>query len=94
MHKHFLIVFIIVCSFVRIGVAQEPTLFPYSWEGIWQGDLEIFNTKGVAQTIPMELHILPTDSTHRFTWTLIYGTDKEAGKRPYELVIIDADKGW
>lgn len=41
----------------------------------------------------MQLHLLPTDSTHRFTWTIFYGEDTIAGKRDYELVILDAAKG-
>ena len=74
-------------------MAQDTLSFPHTWQGIWQGDLEIYTAKGLSQSVPMELHILPTDSTNRFTWTIIYGADKEAGKRPYELVIIDETKG-
>lgn len=85
-------VFTIFLSFTSL-IAQDTLAFPQAWEGIWKGDLEIHTAKGLAQTVPMELHILPTDSTNRFTWSIIYGEDKEAGKRPYELVILDADKG-
>ena len=41
----------------------------------------------------MELHILPIDSSDNHTFYIIYGEDKVAGKRPYELVTIDAEKG-
>jgi len=76
--------------------AQNPLdslSFPVSWEGIWKGELEIFNARGLTQSLPMELHILPIDSADRFTWTIFYGTDTIAGKRAYELVSIDAEKG-
>lgn len=73
--------------------AQDTLAFPQSWQGIWAGELEIFTAKGLAQAVPMELHILPTDSTHRYTWSIIYGADKVAGKRAYELVVLDAAKG-
>ena len=41
----------------------------------------------------MELHILPLDTVDRFSWTIIYGEDKEAGARKYQLQVIDRAKG-
>jgi hypothetical protein len=40
------------------------------------------------------LHILPLDSAGRYSWTIIYGEDKEAGRRSYELAPIDPEKGF
>lgn len=69
---------------------QNDTLnFPFSWQGEWAGTLEIFNASGKVQELPMELHILSVDSSANLTWTLIYGEDKVAGRRAYELVIVD-----
>ena len=69
---------------------QNDTLgFPFSWQGEWAGTLDIFNARGKVQSLPMELHILPTDSSANLTWTLLYGEDKVAGRRAYELVIVD-----
>lgn len=67
--------------------------FPQSWEGIWAGELSIYDKTGVKQTIPMELHIQPIDTSDNHTFWIIYGEDKDAGKRAYELVTIDADNG-
>lgn len=67
--------------------------FPESWMGVWEGQLSIYSVKGLAQQLPMELHILATDSTDRFIWRLVYGEDKEAGARNYELVVKDRAKG-
>ncbi len=92
MNRFLIILGIITCCFTNL-LAQDTFAFPHTWKGIWKGDLEIHTAKGLAQTVPMELHILPTDSINRFTWSIIYGEDKEAGKRPYELVILDAEKG-
>lgn len=92
MNRLLIIISILIFCFNNL-LAQDTLAFPQAWEGIWKGDLEIHTAKGLAQTVPMELHILPTDSTHRFTWSIIYGEDKVAGKRPYELVVLDADKG-
>ena len=64
--------------------AQTDSLltFPQDFAGKWGGTLEIFNAKGFAQSVPMELHILPINDT-TYTYTIIYGEDKEAGKRDY-----------
>ncbi len=68
--------------------------FPASWVGEWKGMLDIFNTSGKVQSVPMELHILPRDTAAGvYTWTLIYGEDKAAGKRDYLLRTVDASKG-
>ncbi len=86
-----LLFLIVACS---LSWAQEvPSIFPQAWEGKWQGELKIYNAKGLAQKIPMELHILPIDTSESFTWSIIYGEDKEKGLRPYELKIVDAEKG-
>ncbi|MFK7980759.1 MAG: hypothetical protein AB8G86_12315 [Saprospiraceae bacterium] len=91
--NRFYILFLFYCLSALPTKAQHTLSFPYTWQGQWKGDLEIYTAEGLSQSVPMELHILPTDSTNRFTWTIIYGADKEAGKRPYELVILDAAKG-
>lgn len=91
--KIFYIVGLLISGCFTSLKAQDTLSFPYAWQGIWKGGLEIYTAKGLSQSVPMELHILPTDSINRFTWTLIYGEDKEAGKRPYELVVLDAEKG-
>ena len=72
----------------------ENMPFPKSWEGKWSGTLGIFRDTGKVQELPMELHILPIDSASNpsWTWTIIYGEDKAKGKRPYELITLDAAK--
>lgn len=89
--KIYIVLFFV--SFVINNLQGQTAAFPKSWLGKWSGKLEIHNAKGLAQTIPMQLHLLPTDSTHRFTWTIFYGEDTIAGKRDYELVVLDAAKG-
>ena len=69
------------------------TNFPAAWQGEWTGTLEIIYSTGKVQELPMELHILPIDTSENFSWTIIYGEDREAGKRSYELVTLDAAKG-
>lgn len=67
--------------------------FPETWVGTWVGELVISNAKGIAQTLPMELHIQPMDTVDRFTWKIIYGEDKVAGARNYELVVKNREEG-
>jgi hypothetical protein len=96
MQKILVLTFIGILHF-HIGHTQNPvdsSDFPTSWEGIWKGELEIFNGAGKVQSLPMELHILPNDTSEiRWSWTIIYGEDKEAGKRAYELIEKDKTKG-
>ena len=73
-------------------MAQKDS-FPYSWFGNWVGNLEIYNSKGLSQTVPMEMVIGATDTAGVFQWNIIYGTDRVKGLRPYLLRTIDAKKG-
>ena len=87
--KSVLTVFLACCA----SVLFCQNNFPASWQGKWAGTLEIINPKGKVQELPMELHILPVDSSDKYTWTIIYGEDKEAGTGPYELIPVDTTKG-
>lgn len=66
--------------------------FPLSWFGNWVGTLEIRNAKGV-QRVPMELDLSPTDSAGIYNWSIIYGADRKAGLRAYQLRTLNAAKG-
>ena len=72
---------------------QVDSLFPQSWEGVWKGDLKIYNGPSLSMTVPMQLHILPIEGRVDYTWKLIYGEDIEAGLRDYELILTDPKKG-
>lgn len=67
--------------------AQTDSLpaFPEDFTGKWGGTLEIFVPRGMVQAVPVELHILPVNDT-TYTYTIIYGKDKVAGKRDYYIV--------
>lgn len=67
--------------------------FPQNWYGKWKGSLVIYNNRGKAQEIPMEIHCGPTDSTHRHQMALVYGEGEKQDFRAYELVAIDAANG-
>lgn len=74
--------------------AQTPiSSFPQSWYGVWAGTLEIYQAKGKSMEVQMELRIAPTDSSHRWNWTLLYVRDTIRDERQYELVAIDPALG-
>ena len=74
-------------------IASLSVDFPKDWKGKWAGELKIFTGEGLKQTLPMELHILPLDSSENWSWTIFYGEDKVAGKRDYILQPKDVEKG-
>jgi hypothetical protein len=73
--------------------AIEADSFPQSWLGNWVGDLNIYKENKLVQTLPMELEMLAIDTSDNYIWAIIYGEDKTAGRRSYELEILDAEKG-
>ena len=89
----FVVLILYSCNVSKSISKVDSFQFPQSWEGKWKGDLEIFSGKGKKQTLEMELHILPIDSIGAWSWTIIYGTDKEKGKRSYILKPKDVENG-
>ena len=90
-----LLLSIIACRSVRSAsaVAPAPLAFPADFVGNWRGELDVFVPgRGPVQTVAMELQIAPLTDTS-YTWVIIYGEDKEAGRRPYELLVRDAARG-
>jgi len=89
------VISLVLCLFCvhSVDCQIDSLSFPESWEGKYAGELEIFNAKGKAQTLPMELHILPIDTSENHTFYIIYGEDKETGLRPYELLTVNAELG-
>lgn len=69
--------------------AQKNTLLK-EWQGVWKGNLEIWSTKTEKpQIVPMELHILPTDSAQKFIWKIVYNQEP----RNYILYAQNPEKG-
>jgi len=89
-----LLVFISIIFLSNISIAQDNSdnKFPNSYFGKYKGDL-IISTDNGLQLIPMEFHLLATDSLGKFIYTIIYGTDKEQQIRPYTLYEKDKKTG-
>jgi hypothetical protein len=88
-----LLFFSLFLNIQAFGQSGDSLSFPERWSGVWSGTLDIHTAQGIAQSLPMELHILPIDTSENYTWTLIYGENKEEGVRDYMLETLDAEKG-
>ena len=59
--------------------------FPEAYLGKYSGTLKIENIKGL-QEIPMEFHLLATDSIHKFDYIIVYGEGEKKQTRNYSLI--------
>ena len=73
--------------------STKQYVFPDDWLGYWSGDLNIYNSKGLKQTVPMSLDLAETDTLGTYTWAIIYGQDSTAQRRDYQLKEIDTSMG-
>jgi hypothetical protein len=73
------------------GQSAEKS-FPASWVGKWKGTLTWYQGQQQRQDVPMELHILPGDSTDHYNWHIIYGTNQQ-DKRAYMLKPFNKQRG-
>ena len=79
--------------FSAFGKAQDNTVkFPDDFFGKYTGSLLISSEKG-NQTIPMEFHLLASDSIGKYTYTLVYGEGETKQERDYTLRTQNAEKG-
>ncbi|MCB0705027.1 MAG: hypothetical protein KDC34_06945 [Saprospiraceae bacterium] len=85
----------ILCLFLfSLSIQAQDTLsFLESWSGIYVGTLDIYGPKGLAQSLPMELHILPIEGSENYSWLIIYGEDKVEGARDYIIEPTDPSTG-
>ncbi len=84
--------FLVFCLPLTARQASDTLGLPTEWVGKWAGNLDIYSLEGKQQEVPMELHILPRDSC--YTYTIIYGEDREVGKRDYLLKPVKPERGW
>ena len=75
------------------AVSQEKSVqFPDDFFGIYTGTLHISSDKG-DQILPMEFHLLATDSVGKYTYTLVYGEGETKQIRDYSLLEKNKTKG-
>jgi len=87
--KNRLLLIVLLLS-TNISFAQKNTLtFPEVFLGIYKGKLAIHQANDEVKEIPMEFHLLETDTVERFIYKLVY----DGQPRNYNLVEVDAEKG-
>lgn len=83
----FVLIFLLLIAFLQGSAQNQEPL--KNWLGIWNGKLAIYTPEGKKQEIPMELHILPTDTAGRYSWKIIY----DKSPRNYTLIAKDMTRG-
>ena len=81
----------ILCLFLvfTVWAQKKKPVFPNDFLGVYKGTLVMNLPNDKVQEIPMEFHLLATDTSGRFTYTLVY----DGKPRNYTLVEKDASKG-
>ena len=78
---------------IQKDIIEKPVIFPDSWLGTWEGDLNIYKGAVKVQSIPMEMKIVAADSLGNLSWSTKYKT-QESIEKPYTLKMVDEEKGW
>lgn len=64
-------------------------IIPSDWEGVWNGNVDIWSYNVKTESFPMSLEITPKDSVWNFVIT--YNRDKKnPDLREYELIVVDS----
>lgn len=71
---------------------EEKLVFPEDYLGVYKGDLEINSDRG-NQKIGMEFHLLKTDDSQKYKYTIVYIFDGKRQERDYTLFVKDREKG-
>lgn len=100
-HLNWIVCFVCLCLCIHVAKGQESkavkqsTKKSYTTEdyfGIYKGDLKIRSKNG-GSSIPMELHLLPTDVKNEYKYTLVYIVNSKRQERLYTLKRVDAANG-
>lgn len=91
--KHYFIYWTIVLISFLSNQATAQSSFPQDWIGKWSGTLEIYRGPQKMDSLPMSLHILPLEKDGTYSYTINYGLTEE-GIRDYELITVDAERGF
>lgn len=94
--KIILILLLIICYSCNAQsgltvIEKDENNFPKSWEGLYSGQLEIFDKDSVKMQVAMSLEVkMLADSS--YLWELIYETEQK-DVRSYELQVVNKQEG-
>ena len=57
--------------------------FPHDWMGYWEGQLDIYNSSGLKQSLDMALDLDTITGDNMLKWTLIYDLQGNKDSREY-----------
>lgn len=92
MKHYFTLISIFLLIQFSFGQESKIESFPESYYGIYKGELKIYG-ETVTRTFPMEFHLLASDSTGVFKYTLVYGSGDTIQYRKYSLIEKDKENG-
>lgn len=75
------------------GLSQAQNQFPDSWEGIWEGMLNIYNQNKLVDSVQMNFEVHPTENDSIWVWKATYETDIPDAEKDYLLVLVDGESG-
>lgn len=93
-----LVLLLVSCKTVKsqeAPIASETTnrfSFPKAYFGVYKGDLTITNAN-VEEKIPMEFHLLPTETEGIYHYVIIYNVKDNRQERNYTLKVQDVSQG-
>eukprot|EP01120_Amphizonella_sp_Union-15-10_P011932 TRINITY_DN5196_c0_g1_i2.p1 TRINITY_DN5196_c0_g1~~TRINITY_DN5196_c0_g1_i2.p1 ORF type:complete len:171 (-),score=19.44 TRINITY_DN5196_c0_g1_i2:31-543(-) len=73
--------------------SQNTNTFPTSWEGIWEGTMDLYREGIITGTVPVKLTIAKTANPITWTWKTEYLSPKQPVTKNYLLRTVDATKG-
>lgn len=81
----------LILIFISVNVFSQEA-FPKSWEGNYEGELQIFGVDSIRMKLNMKLTIAQkTDSIYQ--WKITYNFKGKEDIRDYELLVVDTAKG-
>lgn len=85
------IAYIVFLLIAVTSYSQES--FPKSWQGNYEGELQIYAVDSIRMKLKMKLQIQLTASDSLYNWTMIYYLKGKKDVRGYELKIVDTKTG-
>ncbi|WP_418508583.1 hypothetical protein [Corallibacter sp.] len=88
----YLVTLLVLCLSLSALSQNDSLQFPQDFYGVYKGDLHITN-QNIKQTIQMEFHLNPTDTSGKYQYTLVYIMNGDRQERHYNLIEQDKEKG-
>ena len=68
------------------GLSQAQNQFPDSWEGSWEGMLDIYSQNKLVDSVQINFEVHPTENDSIWVWKATYETNIPDAEKDYLLV--------